>query len=41
MNKEEILKRLKEIYRQGKETGHFESSILNLISDIELDLDVK
>jgi hypothetical protein len=38
MTQKEILDRLLEIYKQGKQTGHFESSIFNLMSDIAFDI---
>ena len=39
MTQQEILDRLLEIYKQGKQTGHFKSSILYLISDIAFDIE--
>lgn len=38
MSKQEIYYRLLEIHKQGKETGCYDSSIFNLILDIEFDI---
>ena len=41
MTKKEIYERLKQIYKQGKQTGDFASSLYNLIADMTFDVEEK
>ena len=39
MTKKEIYERLKQIYKQGVQTGDFASSLYNLIADMAFDIE--